>query len=98
MKPKRVVYVSCNLATLACDLKVLEEGGYKIQEVQPVDMFLHTTHVECISQLILKKGNYPTGRCLLTFLVTDLQNCIECGRCRHSYSDLLHQGMKHLRR
>lgn len=57
MKPKGVVYVSCNLATLACDLKVLEEGGYKIQEVQPVDMFLHTNHVEFISKLILKKGN-----------------------------------------
>lgn len=57
MKPKGVLYVSCNLVTLACDLKVLEEGGYKIQEVQPVDMFLHTIHVECISKLILKKGN-----------------------------------------
>ena len=45
MKPKRIVYVSCNPATLARDLKVLEEGGYKTQEVQPVDMFSHTTHV-----------------------------------------------------
>ena len=41
MKPNRVVYVSCNPATLARDLKVLEEGGYKTQEVQPVDMFPH---------------------------------------------------------
>lgn len=54
MKPKKVVYVSCNPATLARDLRVLEDGGYKTVEVQPVDMFPHTTHVECISQLVLK--------------------------------------------
>ena len=53
MKPKRVVYVSCNPATLARDLKVLEEGGYKTQEIQPVDMFPHTTHVECVAWLEL---------------------------------------------
>ncbi|MCK0472312.1 23S rRNA (uracil(1939)-C(5))-methyltransferase RlmD [Halalkalibacter sp. APA_J-10(15)] len=52
MKPKRVVYVSCNPATLARDLKVLEEGGYETKEVQPVDMFPHSTHVECCSLLI----------------------------------------------
>ncbi|WP_080848638.1 23S rRNA (uracil(1939)-C(5))-methyltransferase RlmD [Cytobacillus gottheilii] len=57
MKPKKVVYVSCNPATLARDLRILEDGGYKTLEVQPVDMFPQTTHVECISQLILKEGN-----------------------------------------
>ncbi|WP_223596161.1 23S rRNA (uracil(1939)-C(5))-methyltransferase RlmD [Neobacillus bataviensis] len=57
MKPKKVVYVSCNPATLARDLRILEDGGYTTIEVQPVDMFPMTTHVECISQLILKKGN-----------------------------------------
>jgi 23S rRNA (uracil1939-C5)-methyltransferase len=54
MKPKKVVYVSCNPATLARDLRILEDGGYKTLEVQPVDMFPHTTHVECVSQLVLK--------------------------------------------
>ncbi|WP_085521093.1 23S rRNA (uracil(1939)-C(5))-methyltransferase RlmD [Tuberibacillus sp. Marseille-P3662] len=54
MQPKRVVYVSCNPATLARDLRILEEGGFKTQEVQPVDQFPQTTHVECVSQLVLK--------------------------------------------
>ena len=49
MKPKKIVYVSCNPATLARDLAYLEERGYKTMEVQPVDMFPHTAHVECIA-------------------------------------------------
>ncbi|WP_396136079.1 23S rRNA (uracil(1939)-C(5))-methyltransferase RlmD [Bacillus sp. NEB1478] len=53
MKPKRVVYVSCNPATLARDLRVLEDGGFKTTEVQPVDMFPQTTHCEAVACLEL---------------------------------------------
>ncbi len=49
MKPKRVVYVSCNPATLARDLRILEDGGFKTKEIQPVDMFPQTMHCEAVA-------------------------------------------------
>ena len=49
MSPKRMVYVSCNPATLARDLKYMAEHGYQVDEVQPVDMFPQTAHVECVT-------------------------------------------------
>ena len=54
MQPGRIVYVSCDPATLARDLKVLCEGGYELKKVRGVDQFGHTCHVECVCQLVRK--------------------------------------------
>ena len=49
MEPERIVYVSCNPSTLARDLKYLDAKGFICKEIQPVDMFPHSVHVECIA-------------------------------------------------
>ena len=54
MKPQRIVYVSCNPATLARDLTILKDLGYITQEVQPVDLFPQTSHVENVALLMRK--------------------------------------------
>lgn len=51
MQPARVVYVSCDSATLARDLRILCDGGYELKKVRPVDQFAHTGHVECVTLL-----------------------------------------------
>ena len=53
IKPKRVVYISCNPATLVRDLAKFEET-YSISDIQPVDMFPYTSHVECIAVMTLQ--------------------------------------------
>ncbi len=51
LAPRRVVYVSCNPATLARDLKDFAALGYPLAEVRPFDMFPHTPHIECVARL-----------------------------------------------
>jgi 23S rRNA (uracil1939-C5)-methyltransferase len=54
LKPKVIVYVSCNPATQARDLALLQDL-YTVTDIQPVDMFPHTIHVENVVRLALRK-------------------------------------------
>lgn len=60
MAPKRIVYVSCDSATLTRDLKILCEGGYELQKIQPVDMFPQTAGVETVC--LLSKLHLQVGK------------------------------------
>lgn len=51
MQPERIVYVSCDSATLARDLRILADGGYEIKAIRPCDMFPWTVHVETVCLL-----------------------------------------------
>ena len=55
MQPERIVYVSCDSATLARDLKILCDGGYEIQKIRGVDQFAMTVHVETVCLLSKRK-------------------------------------------
>ena len=52
MAPDRIVYVSCDPATLARDCAVFKELGYEVEEATPVDLFPRTVHVECVARLV----------------------------------------------
>lgn len=54
-KPERVVYVSCDPATLARDIKIFSELGYKLKEYTPADLFPRTSHTECVA--LISKGD-----------------------------------------
>jgi 23S rRNA (uracil1939-C5)-methyltransferase len=52
LAPSRIVYVSCNPATLARDLRDFAAHAYATDEVTPFDMFPHTPHIECVARLV----------------------------------------------
>jgi 23S rRNA (uracil1939-C5)-methyltransferase len=51
LAPQRLVYVSCNPTTLAPNCAQLAESGFRLERVQPLDMFPHTPHIECVALL-----------------------------------------------
>lgn len=51
LSPNRIVYISCNPETQARDIGFLTRKGYKVRRIQPVDMFPHTEHVECVAMM-----------------------------------------------
>ena len=51
VEPEKIVYISCNVATMARDVKLYEELGYRLTKVQPTDLFPNTHHVECVGLL-----------------------------------------------
>lgn len=51
LAPKRIIYVSCGPESLARDLAFLKKGGYRVEKIQPVDMFPHTFHCEVVCSL-----------------------------------------------
>ncbi|NQV24873.1 MAG: 23S rRNA (uracil(1939)-C(5))-methyltransferase RlmD [Rhodopirellula sp.] len=51
LRPRRIINVSCNPQALADDLEILTQSGYRIVEIQPVDMFPHTAHIETVTLL-----------------------------------------------
>ena len=52
MGAKRMIYVSCDSATLARDLAILKEKGYALKNLIAVDMFPRTPHVECVAEIV----------------------------------------------
>ena len=70
MQPKRIVYVSCDSATLARDLRILVDGGYELKRVRPVDQFGHTMHVETV--VLLSKGMVDNRKVKVDFSLEDM--------------------------
>ena len=70
MAPRRVVYVSCNPATAARDAAWLEQNGYHAEQVQPVDLFPRTKHVETV--VLLSKGEVDSKKIRVEFSLEDM--------------------------
>lgn len=70
MRPERIVYVSCDSATLARDLRILVDGGYELQKVRAFDQFAHTGHVETV--VLLSKGVVDSRKVKVDFSLEDI--------------------------
>ena len=70
LAPKKVVYISCNPETQQRDLRFLTKRGYKVEKIQPVDMFPHTNHVETV--VLLSKGEIDSKKVRVEFSLEDM--------------------------
>ena len=70
LSPNKIVYISCNPETLQRDLHFLVRAGYKVKEIQPVDMFPHTNHVETV--VLLSKGEIDSKKVRVEFSLEDM--------------------------
>ena len=70
MEPERIVYVSCDSATLARDVKYLRENGYEIRKVKATDMFPMSVHVETV--VLLSKGEVDSKKIRVEFSLEDM--------------------------
>ena len=70
LMPERIVYISCNPETQARDLAYLTKQGYRVQAIQPVDMFPHTNHVETV--VLLSKGEVDSKKIRVEFSLEDM--------------------------
>ena len=83
LAPKKIVYVSCNVETLARDLGVLCKNGYRVEKMQPVDMFPHTGHVECV---VLLSQRRATEHIDIKLDLTDLD--LTAAEAKPTYDDI----------
>ena len=70
LSPKRIVYISCNPVTQQRDLFHLTHHGYRVEKIQPVDMFPHTEHVETV--VLLSKGEIDSKKVRVEFSLEDM--------------------------
>ena len=85
--PERIVYVSCNPATQARDLALMD-GAYRVEAVQPVDMFPHTHHVENVVKLVRRWAAPVPGRFLYYRLLFGRYICSTISKTNETYEKM----------